>query len=100
VVERRKGTAMTVLSIIVLIFLVLNLFFYLAYIYIKNKHIEIMEKQNKLLWAAVEQSKALMAESLKELQKTQAELKGVTVHVDGKEIYKAVNETKNRRKPQ
>lgn len=89
---------MTVLLIIVLIFLVLNLFFDMTYIYVKNKHIEIMEKQNKLLWAAVEQSKALMAESLREMQKTQDGLKETIVHVDGKEIFKAVNNENNRRK--
>ena len=65
---------MIAVAIIIIILLVLNLFFDMVYVYFKSKYIKIMEKQNKLLWETVEQSKALMAESLRELQKTQDQL--------------------------
>jgi archaellum component FlaF (FlaF/FlaG flagellin family) len=78
--------------IVIIIFMVLNLLFDLAYVITKNKYIKVMEAQNVLLWSAVEQSKQLIAEAIKETEKVNAKTQEVRITIDGEKLSNAVKE--------
>jgi archaellum component FlaF (FlaF/FlaG flagellin family) len=73
--------------IVIIIFMVLNLLFDLAYVITKNKYIKVMEAQNVLLWSAVEQSKQLIAEAIKETEKVNAKTQEVRITLDGEQLF-------------
>ena len=81
---------MTVYGVIVIILLVLNLLFDLAHVIVKNKYIKVMETQNTILWAVVEESKNLMAEAIKEAERVSAKTQEVKITLDGKELGRDV----------
>ena len=86
---------MTATAVIIIILLVLNFIFDIAYVHAKNKYIKVMEQQNTILWAVVEQSKNLMAEAIKESEKVNAKTEEVKITLDGKELEGVVGVKKS-----
>lgn len=57
---------MLAITIIILIFLMINFFADIVEIITKNKYIKVMEQQNKLLWSVLKESNNISIELVKQ----------------------------------